>query len=1085
MDTKERPSRAVLTAILFLLAMGGSSLSAAADAGGKKKAFVPVRIEIAPGERNRWIDPILGEPLPTVLYGSPRLDVRDIDPTSLVLAGAAASKDDDGTLASYQDVDGDGYADLVVRFPSKLLHLGEQTTHAVLGGRTTDGRFLRGTGPLATVDRARAERRLNARLDPAQEKLPPLRVRIDVLPEDPTNRLELGNRGTVAVAVLSDPGFDATRLDPLALHLAGAPVTRRAGGGLSSVSDVDGDGRGDLVVEVPRKLLRLDADSREAVLTGLTGRGRFLLGTDSISIAGTATMVFDSDDAAGSLEPSAVEFHNNLGITINDNVQATPYPSNITVGGLPGVVSKVRVTLRGLSHTYSNDLDVLLVGPTGQNLVLMSDVGGEGPLSNVTLTFDDDSPVALEPVVAAVTGTFRPTNFIVPDLFQPPAPERTAATSLSAFTGTNPNGTWSLYVMDDFVEDVGTLAGWAIDFVLASEFCNGGAVTINDLAPAAPYPSTIAVAGLTGIVSKVTASLRALTHTDPDDIEVLLVGPAGQSGILMSDTAGMNPGVAGVTLVLDDNAPLTLNPGVNPVSGTYQPGDGVPGESLPAPAPAGPYPVGLRGYNGTNPNGTWKVYVADDAVGDIGSMTGLCLAITTMTPIDNSNRTAITIPAGAPGVTIGPSSPYPSTIDVSGVIGTLKDATVTLSPLSHTRPQDLDILLSGPAGGNVLLMSDVGGVNPGVAGRAYTFDDAAASSVPVAVNPPSGTYRPTNDNSGGADALPAPAPGGPYGSTLAGLAGLSPNGPWRLFVFDDAGGDVGSLAAGWSLTLRTWLQNYGGCNFSALTIPAGAPGTTSGPSSAYPAGIVQIGVPVDLDQYKVRIDLLGVTHSDPRDLDVLVVGPRGQEVLLMSDAAGSGPGMTNVNLSFDDDAAAGILQFTNPTAGVFRPTDFEPDAMPAPAPAGPYATSLSAFRGTNPLGSWALYVADDAAGDVGSLSGWCLNFAPSIGTGDAPSLRWTGKTTLMWDAGANGTSYNLYRGEPSQLAALKNHGVDSCARGTTLTQQMDALADAPALGSFYWYLVRVNNAQGEGPAGFNRIQGQARARIQDSSGLCP
>ena len=78
----------------------------------------------------------------------------------LVLAGAAASKDDDGALASYRDVDGDGYADLVVRFPSKLLHLDEQSTHAVLGGRTTDGRFLRGRGPLATVDRARAERRL-------------------------------------------------------------------------------------------------------------------------------------------------------------------------------------------------------------------------------------------------------------------------------------------------------------------------------------------------------------------------------------------------------------------------------------------------------------------------------------------------------------------------------------------------------------------------------------------------------------------------------------------------------------------------------------------------------------------------------------------------------------------------------------------------------------------------------------------------------------------------------------------------------------------------------------------------------------
>ena len=1086
MGTSSRPSRAALAVVLFL-PMVGSTLSAAAEGGGKKgKPFVPVRLTIAPGKRDPWIDPVLAEPVPVVVYGEPRLDARDIDPASLVLSGAAAAKDVDGSLAAYRDVDGDGLVDLVLRFPSTRMHLSEQSTRAVLGGRTTDGRLLRGTAPIATLDRARAEHRRTVRFDAGVEKLPAQMVRIDVLPEDPTNRIELGNRGTVAVAVLSDPAFDATHLDPLSLHLAGAPVTRRAGGGLASLTDVNGDGRADLVVDVPRKLLRLDADSREAVLTGFTAQGRALWGSDPIAVADTATMVFDSDEATGGPEPSAVDFTNNLGITINDVSPATPYPSTINVLGLPGVISKVRVTLRGLSHTFPNDIDVLLVGPTGQNLVLMSDVGGSGVVANVALTFDDDAASRLDPAVLATTGTYRPINFTAGDPFPAPAPASTAATALSAFTGTNPNGTWSLYVVDDQAGDVGTIAGWSIDFVLASEFCTGGSLTINDNAPGAPYPATIAVAGLSGIVSKVTASLRGVTHTFPDDIDLLLVGPTGLATMALSDTGGTGPGVAGVSLVLDDNAPLTLDPGTNPASGTYQPGDGIPGESLPAPAPAGPYPVGFRAYSGTNPNGTWNVYVADDAAGDVGSIGRLCLAITTMTPIDDSNLTAITIPAGAPGVTQGPAGPYPSTINVTGVIGTLQKATVSLRPVSHTFPQDLDILLVGPSGGNVLLMSDVGGVNPGVAGAAYTFDDDAAGSMPVAVNPASGTYKPTNDDSGGADVLPGPAPAGPYGATLGGLAGLSPNGGWRLFVFDDAGGDVGSLASGWSLTLRTWLRGYGGCNFSAMTIPAGAPGTTSGPSSAYPVGIVQVAVPVDLDQYKVRIDLLGVTHTYPRDLDVLIVGPTSQKVLLMSDAAGTGPGINNVNLSFDDDAAAGLLQFTNPTAGVYRPSDFEPgDVMPAPAPAGPYATSLSAFKGTNPLGAWALYVADDAVGDVGSLSGWCLNFVPSISAGVTPNLRWTDKTTVVWDAAFNATSYNLYRGDPSQLPALVDHGIDGCARGTTLTQQMGPLAEVPALGSFYWYLVRGSNAQGEGPAGFDRLQGLDLARIQDSSGVCP
>jgi len=36
-----------------------------------------------------------------------------------------------------------------------------------------------------------------------------------------------------------------------------------------------------------------------------------------------------------------------------------------------------------------------------------------------------------------------------------------------------------------------------------------------------------------------------------------------------------------------------------------------------------------------------------------------------------------------------------------------------------------------------------------------------------------------------------------------------------------------------------------------------------------------------------------------------------------------------------------------------------------PAPAGPYATSLSAFDFTNPNGEWSLFVNDDAPGNTG------------------------------------------------------------------------------------------------------------------------
>ncbi|MEO8574416.1 MAG: hypothetical protein ABI481_10640, partial [Pyrinomonadaceae bacterium] len=74
-----------------------------------------------------------------------------------------------------------------------------------------------------------------------------------------------------------------------------------------------------------------------------------------------------------------------------------------------------------------------------------------------------------------------------------------------------------------------------------------------------------------------------------------------------------------------------------------------------------------------------------------------------------NNSAPITVPAGAPTTTNGPASPYPSNITVAGFSGTVARATVTLTNVSHTFPADIDILLVGPTGAKVILMSDTGG----------------------------------------------------------------------------------------------------------------------------------------------------------------------------------------------------------------------------------------------------------------------------------------------------------------------------------------------------------------------------------------
>src|SRR5436190_3855261 len=110
---------------------------------------------------------------------------------------------------------------------------------------------------------------------------------------------------------------------------------------------------------------------------------------------------------------------------------ADPYPSNIVVAGFSGTVTKVTVKLNGLAHTFPDDIDILLVGPGGQNAIIMSDVGGATDITGVTLTLDDLAASTLPDGSPLVTGTFKPTDFETGDIFPPPAPSPLGGSVLS------------------------------------------------------------------------------------------------------------------------------------------------------------------------------------------------------------------------------------------------------------------------------------------------------------------------------------------------------------------------------------------------------------------------------------------------------------------------------------------------------------------------------------------------------------------------------------------------------------------------------------------------------------------------------
>jgi hypothetical protein len=120
---------------------------------------------------------------------------------------------------------------------------------------------------------------------------------------------------------------------------------------------------------------------------------------------------------------------------------AVPYPSERSVQGFnQGTILDVNLSLKNFSHTFPDDVDVLL-SKVGRTRTVMSDVGGSTPVTNITLNLDDEAPNgSLLDNGPLVGGRFRPTNMEGLDTFPAPTPPPSEQSALSGFDGMNPNG---------------------------------------------------------------------------------------------------------------------------------------------------------------------------------------------------------------------------------------------------------------------------------------------------------------------------------------------------------------------------------------------------------------------------------------------------------------------------------------------------------------------------------------------------------------------------------------------------------------------------------------------------------------------
>jgi subtilisin-like proprotein convertase family protein len=163
----------------------------------------------------------------------------------------------------------------------------------------------------------------------------------------------------------------------------------------------------------------------------------------------------------------------------------------------------------------------------------------------------------------------------------------------------------------------------------------------------------------------------------------------------------------------------------------------------------------------------------------------------------------------------------------------------------------------------------------------------------------------------------------------------------------------------------------------------------------------------------LTVTVSNITHAFPNDVQMLVQGPSGRKTLLMAGAGGA-HSLTNVTLTFDDSAETTLPASAEIITGTFKPTDFVSVTFPSPAPVGPYGTSLAAFDGTNPNGTWSLFVFDNSPGDSGNIAGgWSLNIT-SINPIDNPF-----ESTLKAVSYSNGTLGFTLNGQPGHIYVIQ------------------------------------------------------------------
>lgn len=750
--------------------------------------------------------------------------------------------------------------------------------------------------------------------------------------------------------------------------------TVNAGSTLANIPVTVGD------VETPARNLILSASSGNTglipnanIVLGGANENRLLSVTPIGAGIGTAVItlrVRDDNDPVGetflniTITVNAAPgktFANTAPITIRDNNTATPYSSDINVGALEGSVHEVIVTLEGLNHSSPDDIDVLLVAPNGRKVLVLSDAGGNIPISNGRIVLRDSAPGNIPDNGPMLPGEYKPSNYGEGDGFASPAPTAPYAGSFAEFNGIDPAGTWRLYVVDDTLNDAGTIAGgWSLKIVTTPH------ITTTTSSPVVWDEDTTAIVNLEvndlDAGSKLdqielfavssNASLLPLSNVtfnrvsgDPDS----LGGPWGFQAVLLPSTNswGTNLLTLGVrrksdrasesvvlanTVRLVNDAPL-ISRITEKTTDENQP---ITITFLVTDVDTDPKDLSIRADSGNDG------LISDSRVLFLGStnfLSGLSSSELSLTMTPNTNQTGTA----------------PITLLVT-------DNSTNPPPQSATATFDLRVVpFNDPP--SIRAITDIaipsGSTSTNVA---FGVDDSDSSTVKVTATSSDETLvrnssiRIFRDQAGTLPAEDFFAPGNRW---IQVTSEVGRRGSATITV---------TATDGAKTSTRTFVVNVvesrerGYVNDRPIVI------RDNSSADPYPSIITVSDLIGDVAQVRVRLN--GFAHGFPSDADILLVSPAGRSVMLMSDAGG-GTAVTNLTLTFTDGASDDVPAAPPLSSREYRPRNYDPvaDPMPVPAPASPYGTTLGSLSGSNANGDWKLYIVDDTPSDSGFVTG--------------------------------------------------------------------------------------------------------------------